>query len=231
MTITDFGVAIVNGDSHLSKWVLEKRRLDVDGSAYELADRYIKEGDVVVDGGACIGDHTTVYLDKVGYKGTVHAFEPNPAAFECLTHNCPYASLYNMALGREGSRGKIHMGSNGDAPDHSNIGAAQVRFEDRGQVQIFPLDQMHLWEPSNKVSFIKLDIEGMELDALLGARKTLEVCRPVVMVEINPRLIRERGADPDGVFRFMKYMDYRFELRDPRYGLNEEHTDVVFLPN
>jgi FkbM family methyltransferase len=223
MTVTDFGIAIVDGDSHLSKWILEQRKLDVDGSAHEMASRFIKPGDTVIDGGALLGDHTIVYLNAVGPNGTVHAFEPNRIAMECLIHNCPQAILWSIALGSKDGWGII---SNGEG--NRNLGAAMVLpgLEVSGSILVQSLDSLEF----PRLDFMKLDIEGMELDALLGGKETLKRCRPVVMAEINHGILKERGIDYGEIFRLMHGLGYRSELRDPRYGLDQLQTDVLFIP-
>lgn len=225
MKITPFGVAVVNGDSHLSTWVEAHGRLDVDGSAHEVAE-FIKEGDVVIDAGACLGDHTIVYLGKVGKTGTVHAFEPNPVAFECLAYNCPTAVLHKEALGEKFWRGDISMGQTEDAPAHDNLGAACVVQVPGGIVRVIPLDSLKF----PRVNFIKLDIEGMEFDALKGARDTILRCKPVIMAEFNIAMMKQRGATPMDICDFMRDLGYNWKFRDPKRGFDEIHTDVLFIP-
>lgn len=220
MIITDFGIAIVDGDSHLSKWILEQRKLDVDGSAHEMARRFIKDGDVALDGGALLGDHTIVYLKAVGDSGTVLAFEPNPIALECLKYNCPEAVIYPFALGEREESGNISMGS----MENKNLGSAQVYPV--GPVRVMTLDGFNF----QRLNFMKLDIEGMELAALRGGEETLRRCRPVVMAEINHGVLAKRGINPDEIFQFMKSLGYSWELRDSRYGLDQPQTDVLFIP-
>lgn len=216
MKLTSNGIAIIEGDSHLSKWILEQGRLDVDGSARELSQRFIRPGDSVVDGGACLGDHTCVYLESVGDTGKVIAFEPNPVAFECLVHNCPKADHRNVALGRMKGTGNMAM-------VEDNHGAAQVSVSD-GPVTIVPLDSFYI----PKLTFIKLDIEGMELEALNGAVNTLRIMKPVVVAELNPPLLIKNGATAEDVILFMKSLGYRWEFRDKNYGFDQVHTDVIF---
>lgn len=219
MKITPFGVAVIDGDSHLSRWIEENGKLDVDGTAHELAARFIKPGDVVVDAGACLGDHTIVYLNAVGPAGQVHAFEPNPPAFECLSRNCPKAVLHNLGLGRCESTGTMDM------QDHHNVGAAILRNWP-GEIRVTALDSFQLM----RLNFLKLDVEGMEFEALCGAIETLARCRPVIMSEVNRPLLAQFGCSAEKLFDFMDRLRYRVEPRDPNYGLNDSHTEVLFIP-
>src|SRR5687767_9160852 len=91
MKILPNGIAVLEKDSHISKWCESEKRLDHDQNLLPVILSYVKKGDWVVDAGAFIGDHTRAYLDRVGATGVVVALEPNPEAFECLKHNCPDA--------------------------------------------------------------------------------------------------------------------------------------------
>jgi len=224
--ITPFGVAVVNGDSHLSRWIEAQCKLDVDGSAHEVAAAFIKPGDVVIDAGACLGDHTVVYLNSVGPTGTVHAFEPNPIAFECLAHNCPTAVLHKEALGEKPWRGDISMGQTEEDPPHENLGAACVVPVPGGIIRVVPLDSFEL----PRVNFMKLDVEGMEFEALKGAINTIFRCRPIIMAEFNFPMLKQRRIAPDDIIGFMSNLGYNWRLRDANNGFDKIHTDILFLP-
>ena len=75
-------VYIIDGDTHIGKWVEQSSRLDHDQNTLPLLVPYL--GGTVIDVGAFIGDHTEFYCQ---HSGTVYAFEPNPLAFECLHRN------------------------------------------------------------------------------------------------------------------------------------------------
>src|SRR5688572_13750228 len=97
MIILGNGLAVIEGDTHVSHWVQESGRLDHDQNMLPVILPYIRPGDWVLDVGAFIGDHTIAYLDAVR-EGTVLAFEPNPEAFRCLRWNCKKSINFNMGL-------------------------------------------------------------------------------------------------------------------------------------
>jgi hypothetical protein len=86
MRITDFGIAILDGD-RLSGEVERAGQLAcADGWLQSFAP-YIPVGGVVCDIGAALGDHTASYARMVGPSGSVHAFEPYAPFLECLRYN------------------------------------------------------------------------------------------------------------------------------------------------
>lgn len=138
---------------------------------------FCKKFDVVVDGGAHIGTWSKVLAKHFKH---VIAFEPSPDTFECLMHNLvdvPNVTMLNNALGKRA--GKVTMTLEGfqKAIDLKNTGA---RFtKEGGEIERITLDSLNL----SCLDFLKLDIEGGEVDALLGARVTLLRHKPVVLFE------------------------------------------------
>ena len=92
------GQWVLEGDTHISKWSREWGTIKCDPALFEIMTPWLDDVDVVWDIGAFIGDHTRFYLD-LGKQ--VVAVEPNPLAFECLTHNCPEATLMNIAASKK----------------------------------------------------------------------------------------------------------------------------------
>jgi len=194
--ILDNGIAVIEGDTHISRWVEESGRLDHDEYALPVILEHIKEGDWVVDGGAFIGDHTRAYLDKVKNSGRVFAFEPNPKAFECLVYNCPDARCEQFGLSDlDGGAGML---------ESENSGAS--RLVEGGSVMLVRLDDYEL----PKLDFLKLDVEGYELKALRGAESTIDTHRPVMWIEINKGALNEQGVEPKDVIKFA--LDYGYEV-------------------
>lgn len=147
------------------------RRIASAGQPYEfpLLEHIWERGfkGVAVDGGAHVGNHTLWLAVVCGLE--VWAFEP--LCYEELVHNVELNDLQSqvhpvpVALGAEHGqativgRGKLEVGG--------------------GEVPVVPLDDYQLED----VSVIKLDIEDMEPFALMGARRTVERCQPVIFAE------------------------------------------------
>jgi len=219
MKILDSGIAVLENDTHISRWVEQSGRLCHDGCVSLFILPLIHPGDVVVDGGAFIGDHTIAYLEKVGTNGRVLAFEPNPVAFECLKHNCPKAECFACGLG--GSQALKSMSKNPNA-GASSICESGTVFS----VEIIPLDSLEL----PRLDFIKLDLEGFEVEALKGAVNTITAHRPVMVVEQMDGHLRRQGSSADELQSLLRHLRYTFKSLNPNLAMTEPQLDLLCEP-
>lgn len=215
MKILPNNIAVIEHDTHISAWVEQAGRLDHDQYALPVILKHIDPGDWVVDAGAFIGDHTRAYLDRVGPDGYVVAFEINPEALECLEHNCPEAILVKGGLSdQERLIGYAQA---------LNAGSGHV-VETPGEIHLIPLDAINL----ERCDFIKLDIEGCELEALHGAVGTIRRCRPVMWIEVNEHALGRRGTTPEQLIEFIGSLGYTTWSFPPERGLQ---YDVLCIPS
>lgn len=131
-----------------------------------------KSGDVAIDGGACNGLITVVLSLIVGKSGRVIAFEPDSENFENLERNIKSYGIKNVILINKGlfSRsdemnfyGKGFLGSFFNVNNQKSFVVAKIaRLDDE-------IERIGI----KKVNFIKMDIEGSEIEAVEGAEKTL----------------------------------------------------------
>lgn len=217
-------IAVIEGDSHISAWVQQSGRLDHDQSALPLILKHVKPGDVVVDGGAFIGDHTVAYARAVGPEGRVFAFEPNPEAFECLRYNTggmPWVAA--MTFGLSDCTHDIALRGN------SNAGATYaVSDSPNSDADCAALDALGFLY-GGRLDLLKLDIEGFEVRALRGAKETIKRCRPVLVVEVNEGALNRQGSTGAELLALIR--SYGYEV-DDLYGgpMTGPQFDVIALP-
>lgn len=140
----------------------------------------VQKGDVVLDCGACFGD-TALWFKKEGAQ-KVYSFEPNPYTFHFLQRNASkYNNLNNpwlipvpYAIGNE--EGKISFKQKADHPE-----GCSVNVKGEIKVPIVPLD---IWCEKNEVKpdFVKMDLEGYETVALLGAKNIIQKYQPRIAI-------------------------------------------------
>ncbi|EPC9939834.1 FkbM family methyltransferase [Pseudomonas aeruginosa] len=138
-----------------------------------------------VDIGANIG-LTSLALSSICHGGKVIAIEPVPHTFELLNKNLAGAgtqnvSSFNIAVGA--SEGSVSM-----YVDERNLATSFVVDIDSGAGQEIPLtslDSLVSQLAIERLDFIKIDVEGCELEVLKGAESTLNRFKPIVMLEMN----------------------------------------------
>jgi FkbM family methyltransferase len=179
----------------------------------------VQPGRTVLDTGANIGVHTVELSRLVGPGGVVHSFEPQRLTFQLLCANvalnsCSNVFAHHMAVGATG--GTILVPSL-DPEELHNYGGLSLLGSGRGEpVALITIDSMDLGD----CQFIKIDIEGMETEALRGAAATIERFRPILYVE-NDR--QGRSAELIGLLQQYGYRLY-WHL-PPLYSTNNFRTD------
>ena len=136
----------------------------------------VKEGNIVVDAGANIGYYTILLSKAVGHNGKVYAFEPEKSCFNLLKKNCRENKCYNVILinkALSNKEGEIKFYINEKDKGSSSV----IENGDAVIVQSTTLDK----EISKPIDFMKIDIEGAELQALQGATTSLRSCSKMVI--------------------------------------------------
>jgi FkbM family methyltransferase len=139
-----------------------------------LANYDLKERDVVVDCGAYYGAITMYAAKLIGNKGIVIAFEPDTLNYQRLLSNIKLNALTNVIAINKGvwSKNAILQFNN------ENTASSSFLFHDTAEsiidVPVVSIDSELEMIGINKVNFIKMDVEGSELEAIKGAEQTLK---------------------------------------------------------
>jgi FkbM family methyltransferase len=220
--ILPFGVMVIDGDTHISKWVQQHGKLRIAEKYLAQFQKYVPVGGTVVDAGAMIGDHTATYADWVGPEGTVIAFEPNPEAFECLRHNTQ--GMHQVAMNRCGLSDELNWFS---MAIDQNAGASHIRTEwQEKEVRVVPLDDFGL----KRLDFLKLDIEGFETRALKGAFQTIQKLRPVMLIEVNEGALIRAGSSREELLKTIQDYGYSSRITEDGIDWSDPQYDVLCLP-
>jgi FkbM family methyltransferase len=158
---------------------------------------FLRDGAVVFDLGAHQGFLALLASKLVGHRGTVHAFEASPINFKKLERNIQLNRIHNCRLvhaavsDRDGCRAfsaSIHDMGNTYLP-------SSPYFVNQPTVIVptVSLDEYVSRESVDLPDFLKVDVEGAESDALIGAKALLASKRPIVYLETHN--IHHRGVD------------------------------------
>lgn len=148
----------------------------------------IPEGGVVYDVGANIGTHAIPFAKKVGTKGIVRAFEPQPLLLDLLARNMrsnmlPAEVYLSSAVIGHVDNQTVQLAALPDFSTASNFGAFPALGEGGGEAIMMTLDD--LLGTDHRVDLIKIDVEGMEAQVIGGAEKLIKKHKPILYVENN----------------------------------------------
>lgn len=191
------GTSIGVGYQMLANSAFDPGEIELALGLLGLRHRNFGPGVFAIDGGANIGAHTIEWARHMHGWGRVLAFEAQEYVFYALAgnialNNCWNASARWCALGatdghidvpepdylRPGSFGSLELRQQQNT---ESIGQpVSYDPEDCVRTPMIHIDSLGV----ERLDFLKLDVEGMELDVLQGARATIERCKPIVMAEM-----------------------------------------------
>jgi FkbM family methyltransferase len=152
------------------------------GEETALFGLVVQPGRTVLDVGANIGAHTVDLSRLVGSTGVVHAFEPQRLIFQLLCANVALNSCTNVFTHRAavGAANDTLVVPWLNPAEAHNYGGLSLLDQEPGEpVPLITIDGLDLRD----CQFIKVDIEGMETEALRGAVATIARFRPILYVE------------------------------------------------
>ena len=197
-------------------WWLQTGMKDCDITLRDHEDwiyEYIPHGGdkVVVDVGAFVGLFT---LEAARVCGSVIAFEPNIVARKVFAENIKRNAVNNVivlpyAVGsRERFVSIVQQG-----------GATHVGKHPRTIQQVY-LDRVLQHE--SRIDFIKIDVEGYEVEVIYGATQTIERCKPTILVEVHSHYknFTNNGNLLDEAIKPLGYSSRRVWENSPAYFYN-----------
>lgn len=200
----------------------------------------LKSGDIFIDIGANIGQHSLFSASIVGNNGRVILFEPIPKLVtqikESLSENSEInnITIHNVAASNTKDKAKIKLRPN-------NIGGSSLHHHDKDfetvTIKTIPADDLLLDLP--KVNLIKIDTEGHEIEVLHGLQKTLKKYTPKIIIEFSPKLNEKPEVYTKNFFTLLA--DYDFydleaghqkitDIDDWKNNFNKIQTNFLCLP-
>lgn len=189
----------INGDISVLKFAMSEQ--------YFLAGFLPKRNDIVIDAGSLNGATAKEFVD-LGCQ--VYSFELDKINYNSGLGIAKESGFVLENIGLGSMRKKVRY--------NPALGGTTIRDNGAIEGDIIDLDTYLMEKSLNRVDFIKMDIEGSELDALKGARKTISKYKPQLAICMYHKLedmweipiyIKELRSDYEFAFR-QYYTEYSF---------------------
>jgi FkbM family methyltransferase len=209
----------------------------------------VGEGSVCVDVGSAAGLYTLALSRLAGASGTVHSIEPlsfaHPACSRLLrARDAGNVRHHAVALGATKGQAvmKVPVRKGGLVTGRSFLAqracevGANDEFDDHLSVtvDVDTLDELCKKDDVGRVDFIKIDVEGAELQVLQGAEGVIEAWRPAVLVEIEERHTARYGHHADEVVKWLDKRGYAMYTWDGTWrgagGVCPHARNYLFRP-
>jgi FkbM family methyltransferase len=190
-------------------------RYDWDEMAF--LDRYLRPGGGFLDIGANIGTYSLFAAARIGRDARIEAFEALPVAAGRARENFERNGLTGATVHQVAV--DDHAGEAGFL-DFDVSSALDHDTDRRGRTPItVAVDRLDALVKGGGFAFAKLDVEGVELRALRGARRLVEAHDPPVwLVEVYDFLLRKHGGTEQELLAWMADAGYRATRYDAEAG-------------
>lgn len=206
-------------------------------------EQYVKKGDVVVEVGANVGAHTLLIADLVGPDGFVHAIEPTTYARLKLYRNL--ALNPNLC-----ARTKVHdfliTDKNDDNPRRSIQSSWKTsrRFYQNPNETVssdaITIDEFSRMVELHRCDLLKIDIDGYDLKAIVGAAEFVYRFRPKIFIELCDSELKKNGGRLSELISVIKSHGYTGFDTSSKESIDESYIEKLpsgasrngfFVPN
>lgn len=196
----------------------------IDPNEFAFLDRFLEPGMTFLDAGANEGIYSVFAAQLVGAEGTVWAFDPSQREISRLTCNVELNNLrvriFPMALADQTGDAEMLVAGYG----HEGLNTMGQFFHEvegatKELIPVATLDDIVKENPLERLDFIKIDVEGAELKVLQGAAATLRRYRPLLLLEVADRTLRQQGSSREQLLDYLRMLDYELYIFDPYSGL------------
>ena len=181
----------------------------------EFLLHFLQSGMTVLDIGAHQGNHTLLFSSQVGSEGLVVAFEPSPRELQRLKlhlaiNRCRNVRVEPVAVGNNEVTEELFVclgvetGCNSLRPPSVDDPIQKI------EVPVITIDKYLEINEISKVDFVKIDIEGAELDALRGAAEMVDGLKPSFLCELADMRTEPWGYHARDIYSFLQDRGYRW---------------------
>lgn len=192
----------------------------------KLVRKLCRNESVFFDIGANVGYYSLIAA-KTNPNNRIYAFEPVSRTYERAAANIKLNQLNNVFLHK-----KIISNHSGVASinvgNENNWGMSSLVQHDQlsgnsEQVESITLDNFVKEQKINRLDLVKIDVEGFEMNVLEGMNDTLNLFKPIILIEILDHNLEANGHKPSDIYNFLWEKGYHsYKILDNK--LEQIHT-------
>lgn len=179
------------------------------------------QNNTIYDVGSNIGMYTLFFASNALPDGIVYSFEPNQEVFKELLLNCEINGLqniktFNLAVGSKNAVNKIVYD-----PTHKGTGSLSKSIQESfiksskliksQEVKVVSLDNMVYEKGLKAPDFVKIDVEGYEINVLNGMMKIIYENKPKLYIELHGSTKENKYDNIRRIFLLLREYDYNIE--------------------
>ncbi|NPV51605.1 MAG: FkbM family methyltransferase [Candidatus Methanofastidiosum sp.] len=188
----------------------------------DLIKKFVKPGMTVFDIGANVGYISLLMANLIGSNGKLFSFEPNPNIYSLLNENIEINPILNdgriiteqIALSTSDDKMKFFCPIEG----HEGLGGLKdtkrAPLEKVIEVNVKKLDDYVTENNIKNIDFIKMDVEGGELDVIKGGLKTIETMKPIILFEATDLNTTPYNYKVKDLILFLEEFGYNVKATD-----------------
>lgn len=185
----------------------------------------IKPGDIVIDGGGCWGETAIYFADYSAPDGKIYSFEFDPDNLRILNANLELnarlASRIECVQNAISDVSDIELGFQSRGPG-TRVQQIDTNTATLESIRSLSIDDFVARRNLDRVNFIKLDIEGWELNGLRGAEKTLKTFKPRLAISAY-----HRSEDLFTLVTYLHGLNLGYQFYMDHFTVHNEET-VLF---
>ncbi len=232
-TVTRQGICYQLNLNNYNDWLLY---FGIDNQNKQNIYKKIQNGFVVFDVGSNIGE-VLFNMAKVNPDGKIYGFEPVQSTFEKLSKNVSLNPFQNISIKRLALSDKNEIVYYQSKQGHSGgTMMSKSPSADSDFIEAIKLDDFVQNNAIQQIDFIKVDIEGFEMNFLMGAIESIQKFKPLLFMEIDHYKLKRQNTSAIEILNQLKSMGYLVfhaekgeEIAENH--LSEKHFDIFCVPS
>jgi len=208
-----YGVNYILYPNDYQNWLLLFYKTE--NSSFPLL-KHLKTGDHVIDIGGNIGQTAMMMAQKVGKSGKVISFEPYYSTYERFKANlelnaglAEIVKIENRGLGSSISKVKMFTLCEQNSGGYRVVGnSTEEQNSGEIEVEISTLDEYISKNNISRIDFIKIDVEGYEMNVLKGFSNGLTRFKPTLFIEISNDNLKNQGTSNIEIYELIRNLGY-----------------------